>query len=114
MSFFSSMPFTLYGKALRPLGGRTTRHVHDQACEQVEARFNGIEQDILAIGRVGAEALQTEALDDRRLGPERGEGGVGAAAFRLVIYNQLPTELSINLLGVPGKRSRGSRRLQRR
>src|SRR5437867_2372837 len=82
------------------LGALALRDVHDHAREQIKASLDRIEQDVFRIGGVGAVTLQAEPLDDRRLGIERGEGGVGAASFRHFIHDEFLAELTVNLLRV--------------
>ena len=64
------------------------RDVHDHARVKVQARLDGIEQDIFRVGAVSAVALEAEPLDYRHFGFQRGEGGVGAAALRHVIHDE--------------------------
>src|SRR5712672_2569060 len=54
------MTCTLGPHLLRSAAGE----VHDHAREQVEARLDGAQVDELGVVRVGAEALQAEALED--------------------------------------------------
>ncbi len=61
-----------------------------------------------------AEARQAEALKDRALRLERGEGGVGAAALDHVADRQLLAELAVDALRVDAERLGGRRLLERR
>ena len=60
---------------------------------------------------MSAKALQTEPLDNWRLGVQRGKGGVGAAAFHVVVHDELFAEFLINQLRMLAERSRGLARL---
>src|SRR5688572_7404136 len=44
------------------------RDVHDHARGEIEPRLDRAHQDVLRVGRVGAEAAQAETLDHRVLG----------------------------------------------
>ena len=57
--------------------------------------------------RVGAEAAETEALDDRPVGFHRGERRVGTGARRLVHDPQALPDLGVNPLRVRGEPPRG-------
>jgi hypothetical protein len=91
-----------FGQTRRPhrLAILFLRDIHDHAREQIQARLDGIEQDVFRISGMGAETLEPEPLDHRRLGVERGESRVCAAAFRHLVNDQLLTELAVNLLCV--------------
>ena len=68
---------TLIGGYRDESSGRlVARHIHDQTRGQVEPRLDAADEDVFRVVRVGAEALQPEALDHGVLGLERGVGGV--------------------------------------
>src|SRR5262245_47217760 len=89
------------------------RDVHNHTREQVQTRLDRIEENVFRIGGMAAVTLQAEAFDDRRLGIERGKGGIGAAAFRYFIHHELLTKFAVNLLRVLGQGPLGSCRFQR-
>jgi len=57
---------------------------------------------------MGAESLETESLDHRRPGAERGEGGIGAASGRPVAHGEIFPQLEVDPLRMPGEGARGS------
>ena len=57
------------------------RYIHDHPSGKIKTRLDRIDLDILGIVRMGAKTAQPEPFNDRRLGLERREGRVGAAAF---------------------------------
>ena len=57
------------------------RYIHDHPSGKIKTRLDRIDLDILGIVRMGAKTAQPEPFNDGRLGLERREGGVGAAAF---------------------------------
>src|SRR5207302_5476789 len=82
------------------------RHVHDHPREQIEARFDRIDVDVFGVVRMRAEAAQPEALDDGRLGLQRGKRRVGAAAFGDIADDEIHAELGIDALPVSRQRLR--------
>jgi len=64
------------------------RYIHDHPSGKIKTRLDRIDLDILGIVRMGAKTAQPEPFNDRRLGLERREGRVGAAAFGHVADHQ--------------------------
>src|SRR5688500_4905880 len=73
-----------------------SRRLQDQPCRQVKPRLDRRDLHVLRVVRMGAESSQSKAFEHRGRTVERGEGGIGPAAGRLIVDSERPADFRVN------------------